>query len=146
MDRLTAVLFACNMNAVRSPMAEGIARFLARGQIYVDSCGVFEGELDPFAVAVMDEVGIDLAAHTPKSFDRLEDTSFDAIVSLTPEAHHQAVELTRTIDAEVIYWPTPDPTIATGSREQRLEAYREVRDLLTSKIRGLLEWRPTPSI
>jgi protein-tyrosine-phosphatase len=130
-----AVLFACNMNAVRSPMAEAILRHLAGRQIYVESAGVRAGEADPFAVAVMEEIGIDLSRHAPQAIADLYDTSFDLVVSLSPEAHHQALEMTRTqaIDAE--YWPTMDPTAAMGSREQILNAYREVRDTLFRRIK-----------
>ncbi len=131
-----AVLFACNMNAVRSPMAEAILRHFFPNKIYVDSVGVRAGELDPFVVAVMEEMGIDLQKHRSKNFDQLEDTLFDLIISLTPEAHHNALELTRTMAVETEYWPTQDPTIATGSREQRLDAYRQVRDDLIAKIKG----------
>ncbi len=131
-----AVLFACNMNAVRSPMAEAILRHLAGRQIYVELAGVRAGEADPFAVAVMEEIGIDLSRHAPQAIADLYDTSFDLVVSLSPEAHHQALEMTRTqaIDAE--YWPTMDPTAAMGSREQILNAYREVRDTLFRRIKG----------
>ena len=97
-----------------------------------------KGELDPFAVAVMDEIGIDIAKHKPMTFEELEDwegLNFDLIVTLSPEAHHKALELTRTLAADVEYWPTPDPTVVEGSREQRLDAYREVRDELTARIR-----------
>ena len=131
-----AVLFACNMNAVRSPMAESLLRHYFPNKIYVDSVGVRAGEIDPFVIAVMEEVGIDVREHTSKDFEQLEDTLFDLIVSLTPEAHHNALELTRTMAVETEYWPTQDPTIATGSREQRLESYRQVRDDLIAKIRA----------
>lgn len=131
-----AVLFACNMNAVRSPMAESITRHFFPSKVYVDSVGVRAGEIDPFVVAVMEEIGIDMKSHRSKTFDQLEDTLFDLIVSLTPEAHHNALELTRTMAVEAEYWPTQDPTIATGSREQRLEAYRQVRDDLIAKIKA----------
>jgi protein-tyrosine-phosphatase len=131
-----AVLFACNMNAVRSPMAEAILRHLAGRQIYVESAGVRAGEADPFAVAVMEEIGIDLSRHAPQAIADLYDSSFDLVISLSPEAHHQALEMTRTqaIDAE--YWPTIDPTATTGSREQILTAYRDVRDTLFRRIKG----------
>jgi protein-tyrosine-phosphatase len=128
-----AVLFACNLNAVRSPMAEAILRHLYGTRIYADSVGVRAGELDPFAVAVM---GIDLAEHAPKSFEDLEESTFDLVVSLTPEAQHQAVEMTRTMAVDIEYWPTMDPTAVHGSREQRLEAYRAVRDELFAKIKA----------
>jgi protein-tyrosine-phosphatase len=133
-----AVLFACGLNAVRSPMAAGLLRQMQGVSLYVRSAGVRKGELDPFAVAAMDEIGIDIAAHRPMTFEELEDwegLSFDLIVTLSPEAHHRALELTRTAAVEVEYWPTPDPTISEGSREQRLEAYRAVRDQLMRQIR-----------
>jgi protein-tyrosine-phosphatase len=131
-----AVLFACNMNAVRSPMAEAILRHLAGRQIYVESAGVRAGVADPFAVAVMEEIGIDVSGHAPQAIADLYDSSFDLVISLSPEAHHQALEMTRTqaIDAE--YWPTIDPTAAMGSREQILNAYRDVRDTLFRRIKA----------
>lgn len=129
-----AVLFACNLNGVRSPMAEAMMKHLHGREVFVDSAGVRKGELDPFAVAVMDEIGIDLARHRPKSFDDLEDSSFDLIVSLTPQAHQKAALLTRTMACDIEYWPTPDPTLVTGSREQTLDAYRAVRDGLMRRL------------
>ncbi len=129
-----AVLFACSQNAIRSPMAEGLTRHFYGHRIYVASCGVRAGEPDPFLVAVMDELGIDLQRHRPKSFDDLQDDSFDLIVSLSPEAHHWAVELTRTMALEAEYWPTIDPSLTEGSREQRLEAYRAVRNGLRERL------------
>jgi protein-tyrosine-phosphatase len=140
-----AVLFVCGLNAVRSPMAAGLFRQLFRRPTYVASAGVKKGELDPFAVAAMDEVGIDIAKHKPTTFEELEEwegLNFDLIVTLSPEAHHRALELTRTLAADVEYWPTPDPTAAEGSREQRLESYRAVRDLLTQRIKERFGWRP----
>jgi protein-tyrosine-phosphatase len=130
-----AVLFACSMNAVRSPMAEAILKHLAGGWVYVDSAGVRTGELDPFVVAVMDEIGIDLARHRPKAFADLHDSSFDVVISLAPEAHHQALEMTRTMAIDAEYWPTLDPTAAAGSREQIMDAYRQVRDGLFTRIK-----------
>ena len=144
-DLPDAILFACGQNAVRSPMAEGLMRHLYGRHVFVDSVGVRAGELDPFVIVVMEELGIDLTRHRPRSFDELEDTSFDLIVSLTPEAQHKAVDLTRTMAADVEYWPTHDPTLAQGSREQRLEAYREVRDTLMQRIKDKFAWRPAPS-
>jgi protein-tyrosine-phosphatase len=137
-SRPQAVLFACGMNAVRSPMAAGLFGQLFGKSVYVGSAGVQKGELDPFVVAVMDEVGIDISRHKPMTFeelDELEGLNFDLIVTLSPPAHHKALELTRTIAAEVEYWPTVDPTATDGSREQRLNAYREVRDQLLAQIR-----------
>ena len=134
-----AVLFACGFNSVRSPMAAGLFKQMMGRATYVASAGVRTEELDPFAVAVLDEVGIDIAKHRPMTFEELDDwegLNFDLIVTLSPEAHHKALELTRTIAAEVEYWPTPDPTPTEGTREQRLDAYRAVRDQLTQHIKS----------
>src|SRR5215813_1928148 len=136
--RPQAVLFACKLNSVRSPIAAALFRHLFGHVSYVGSAGVRKGELDPFAVAAMDELGIDISRHRPMTFEELEDwegLNFDLIVTLSPEAHHKALELTRTIAADVEYWPTPDPTATEGTREQRLAAYREVRDQLIERIK-----------
>jgi protein-tyrosine-phosphatase len=130
-----AVLFACSRNAVRSPMAAAILRHLAGNRVYVRSAGVRAGETDPFAVAAMEELGIDISKHQPMSLAELHDTSFDLIVSLSPEAHHQALDLTGRFAVDVEYWPTPDPTLASGNREQILSAYRAVRDGLFKRIK-----------
>jgi protein-tyrosine-phosphatase len=132
-----AVLFVCTMNAVRSPMAAALLRYLAGRRVYVESAGIRAGQLDGFAVAVMEEIGIDIAKHRPKTLRDLDDTSFDLIVSLSPEAHHSALELTRTMAVDVEYWPTFDASlmIGQGNREQVLVAYRQVRDTLQRKIK-----------
>lgn len=145
-DLPRAVLFSCTLNSVRSPMAEGLLKHLLGHRIYVDSAGVRSGEIDPFAIAVMEEIGIDLSRHRAKSFDQLADTSYDLIVSLSPEAQHKAVELTRTMACEVEFWPVMDPTWVEGSREVRLEAYRQVRDELRRRIeaRFALDLKPVP--
>jgi protein-tyrosine-phosphatase len=137
-SRPQAVLFACGMNAVRSPMAAALMGQMFGKSVYVGSAGVQKGELDPFAVTVMEEVGIDIARHRPITFEELEDLerlNFDLIVTLSPPAHHKAMQLTRAVASEVEYWPTVDPTAAEGNREQRLAAYREVRDQLLARIR-----------
>jgi len=133
-----AVLFACGLNTVRSPIAAGLFAQMFGRAIYVGSAGVRKGELDPFAVAVMAEIGVDISRHKPVTFEELEDLeglNFDLIITLSPEAHHRALELTRTNAIDVEYWPTPDPTDVEGSREQRLSAYREVRDQLMDRLR-----------
>jgi len=135
--RPRVVLFACGFNSVRSPMAAGLFKHFF-GRTYVGSAGVRKGELDPFAVAAMEELGLDIAKHKPMTIEELEEwegLNFDLIVTLSPEAHHKALELTRSIAADVEYWPTPDPTPTEGSREQRLDAYRAVRDQLARRIR-----------
>ncbi len=134
-DSPNAVLFACNMNAVRSPMAEAILKHLHGHRIYVDSVGVRHGEVELFALEVMDEKGVDLSRHKPKSFEDLQDSSYDLIITLSPEAQHHAVEMTRTMAADVEYWPTLDPSYIEGSRERRLAAYRQIRDQLLQRIK-----------
>jgi protein-tyrosine-phosphatase len=133
-----AVLFACGLNSIRSPIAAGLLNHLSGRSLYIGSAGVKKGELDPFAVAVMEEIGLDISKHKPLTFDELEDLeglNFDLIVTLSPEAHHKALELTRTLAAEVEYWATPDPDAVEGNRAQRLDAYRAVRDQLAARIK-----------
>jgi protein-tyrosine-phosphatase len=115
-------------------MAEAILKHFHGQRIYVDSVGVRPEEIDPFAIAVMDEIGIDVSRHRAKSFEDLEDTSYDLVISLSPEAQHKAVELTRTMACEVEYWPTYDATATEGSRDARMEAYRDVRDQIMGRI------------
>jgi protein-tyrosine-phosphatase len=131
-----AVLFACTQNIIRSPMAAGLMKHFYGHKVYVASCGVRPGEPDPFLVAVMDELGIDLRRHRPQSFDDLQDASFDLIISLSPEAHHWAMEMTRSMPVKVEYWPTLDPSVTVGNREQVLDAYRAVRDGLWKRLRS----------
>lgn len=136
--RPQSVLFCCTFNAVRSPMAEAIARYYFGREVYFASAGVKAGELDGFAVAAMDDIGIDISKFKPHTFEDLEDSSFDLIITLSPEAHHKALEFTRTLAVDVQYWPTIDPTAVQGSREQMLDAYRAVRDGLKNRITKLL--------
>jgi protein-tyrosine-phosphatase len=136
------------MNSVRSPMAAAMLRHLGGRGIYVESAGVRAGEPDPFAAGVMEEIGIDMTQHRPHTLADLNDTSFDLIVTLSPEAHHQALELTRTMAVEVEYWPTLDATAMRGygSREQVLQAYRDVRDSLFQRIRRRFGYEGGPSV
>lgn len=136
--RVHSVLFLCGMNSVRSPMAEALARHYFGKSVYVQSAGVRKRDADPFMMAALDEIGIDASKHKPRTLAELEEwegVNFDLIITLAPEAHHAALELTRTLAADVEYWPTADPTIAQGSREQKLDAYRDVRDGLSYRIR-----------
>lgn len=141
-----SVLFCCTFNAVRSPMAEAILKHLHGTRIFVDSVGVRSQEVDGFVIAVMDEIGIDISRHRAKTFDDLEDESFDLIISLSPEAQHKAVDMTRTMACDVEFWNTLDPTIVEGSREDRLEAYRSVRDGLMRRIRERFPLSGAPQI
>lgn len=126
-------------------MAEALTRLQFGRSLYVGSAGVRPGERDAFTTAVMEELGIDLSRHRPQRFEDLDDTSFDLIVSLSPEAHHRALEFTRTMAVDVLYWPTLDATAAEGSREFVLQAYRTVRDGLRQKIRSTFDWHPPAS-
>lgn len=133
----TAILFMCGQNSIRSPMAEAIAKSLLQPDIYIQSAGVRSGEPDPFVDVVLEEVGLSLSQkrpHKPRTLEEIEDDFFDLIVTLAPEAHHAALELTRSHAVDVVYWPTMDPTVVTGTREQRLDAYRQVRDHLWKLI------------
>lgn len=133
-----SVLFVCSENALRSPMAEAMVKTYFGDRVYVDSIGVREGNLDPMAVVVMNEIGIDISGHRPKKLDDLLDSSFDVIVTLSPEAHHQALDRMRAEAVEVVFWPTYDPSVVEGSREVRLAAYRDVRDTLKALIEDML--------
>jgi protein-tyrosine-phosphatase len=135
------VLFACGHNVIRSPMAEALARYYFGGSIFFASAGVRTTDPDPFVAAVLEEIGVSGAGHRPQTFEELEELqglAFDLIVTLAPEAHHKALELTRTLAVDVEYWPTPDPSFAQGNREQRLGAYRDVRDMLIERITARL--------
>jgi protein-tyrosine-phosphatase len=136
------------MNSVRSPMAAAILRHLAGRRAYVESAGVRAGGPDHFAATVMGEIGIDISDHKPHTLRDLHDTSFDLIITLSPEAHHQALELTRTMAVDVEYWPTFDATmmIGHGSREQILQAYRDVRDHLFQRIKQRFGFEGGPTV
>ena len=145
-DLPSAVLFACTHNAIRSPMAEGILKHLHRQRVFVDSVGLRPAKVDAFAVMVMDEIGIDIARHRAKGFDDLEDESFDMIVSLSPEAQHRAVEMTRSMACETLLWNTFDPSMVEGSRDAMLDAYRQVRDTLKARILSRFPVAGGPSV
>ena len=131
----SAVLFACTMNRVRSPMAAALLHRRHGSRIFVDSCGVHRAEgVDPFVITTMAEAAIDISAQIPKTFDGVGATGFDLIVGLTPQAHERALHLARANALEVEFWDTPDPTEEGGSYVQRLDAYRRVRDGLIQKI------------
>ncbi len=130
-----SVLFACTMNSIRSPIAEGLLKHMHGRRIFIDSVGLRAAPIDPLAVEVMSEIGVDLRGHQSKTFDDLADSSFDVIVTLSPEAQHRAIEMTRIMACDVEYWQTLDPTIVEGTREQRLASYRQVRDYLAARLR-----------
>ncbi|MDC0062794.1 low molecular weight phosphatase family protein [Candidatus Puniceispirillum sp.] len=133
-----AILFACNINAVRSAMAEAMIKVTYPGKIFADSCGVSPGNPDGFAIAVMEEIGINMDTHQPKSFDDLDSAFYDVIISFSPEAHKAAVALTQSMDCETLYWPVDNLANLTGSRNERLRAYRHVRDIIQGNLEHYL--------
>jgi len=149
--RPQAVLFLCGQNSIRSPMAAAITKHFFGKSIYVTSAGVRKGEVDPFVTAVMDEIGIDLSKHKPTTVEERDDDeglNFDLAISLSPQAHHRALELTRKLPIEVEYWPTMDCSLALSQpkRETILAAYRDVRDQLFSRIRERFKLEGGPSV
>ncbi|ACT59455.1 protein-tyrosine-phosphatase [Hirschia baltica] len=133
---IQSVLFVCTYNAVRSIMAEALLKGICGRQKYVQSAGVhMGGEPDVFVIAAMKEVGIDVSHHSPRALSDMNEGSFDLIIALSEEAHLFAIEETRTESVDIEFWPTYDATSTTGSRDRKMEAYREVRDQLLAKIK-----------
>lgn len=143
---IASVLFCCTSNAIRSVIAAELAKWLTRGKVYVDSCGAYPGEPDGFVIAVLDEIGLDGPEDGPKSFRDLEDSNFDLIVSLSPEAHEKAVKFAEHLAIEVEYWPSADPSLVEGKREHRLEAYRRTRDEISQRISARLSGPSAPVV
>jgi protein-tyrosine-phosphatase len=141
-----SVLFCCDHNAVRSPMAEGIMKRLYGTGCYVQSAGlVNDQEIDGFAIAVCKEVGVEMSRHRSRSFDEMRDwgddlASFDLVLALSPASQHRALELTRLYHLEVEYWPILDPTGLGEGREERLAAYRTTRDMIVARLTD--RWGP----
>ncbi|MEO0394061.1 MAG: arsenate reductase ArsC [Pseudomonadota bacterium] len=129
-----SVLFSCTLNSIRSPMAEALMKKLTGTRFYVDSAGLRSAPVDPMAVRVMDELGHDISSHRSKTFDDLGNDFFDLIITLSPQAHHRALEITRLQACEVEYWPTYDPLLQEGSQTQRMDAFRQVRDSLAERL------------
>ena len=142
----SSLLFACSENSVRSPMAEALAKRLYGHRVYIDSVGVRASEVDGFAVAALDEIDIDVHRHHAKTFDDVDAASFELIVTLSPEAHHSALEFTRGTATEVEYWPMPDPSAVEGSREMRLDAYRHTRDQVLARLKARFGVPITPTV
>jgi protein-tyrosine-phosphatase len=141
-----SLLFACSENSIRSPMAEALAKRLYGQASYIDSVGVRASDVDGFAAAALDELGIDVHRHHAKTFGDVDPSSFDLIVTLSPEAHHQALEFTRGAAVEVEYWPVSDPSTAEGSREMRLDAYRRTRDQILARLKARFGAPSGPSV
>jgi protein-tyrosine-phosphatase len=130
----SAVLFACTQNAIRSPMAAAILHHYLGAEIYVASAGISAGDPDPFVGIIMDEIGIDLKTHRPHSFEDLEDSAFDLLITLSPPAANRAADMAKTMAIQIESWPIGDPSLVHGSRDQILESYRGIRDELVSRI------------
>lgn len=131
----TSVLFLCNHNVIRSTMGEALLKQKFGKSMFIDSAGVRTGEVDPFVTAAMAELDVDVGQHHPKALNNLEDTWFDLIITLSPTAHHVALMMEHVEADEVIYWPSGDPTVVTGSRDQVLAAYRDVREGIAANIK-----------
>lgn len=142
----SSVLFACSQNSVRSPMAEALAKRLYGQSAFIDSVGVRASDVDSFAASVLDELGIDVHRHHAKTFEDIDPESFDVIVTLSPEAHHHALEVTRNTATEVEYWPVPDPSAVDGSRDVKLDAYRHTRDIILNRLKSRFGAPSGPSI
>jgi len=134
-DKISSVLFLCGMNAIRSPIAEAIAREILPPTVYIASAGVRSGQRDPFVDSVLAERGLTLGERQPQRYEDLEDSYFDLIVTMAPEAHHAALDATGTSSVEVEFWPMPDPSVVTGSREQILDAYRDLLGRIEQRLR-----------
>ena len=132
----SSLLFACSENSVRSPMAEALAKRLYGQAVYVESVGVRARDVDGFVISALDELGIEVHRHHAQTFDDVDPASFELIVTLSPEAHHRALEFTRGTAAEVEYWPLPDPSAVEGTRETQLDAYRQARDLIMTRLKA----------
>ena len=133
---LKSILFICNINSIRSPMAEAILKLWFDKKIFIDSCGIRKGEIDHMAIEVMKEKGFDLSNHKTKIFSNLEDNYFDLIIAFTKEAYDEAVNLKKTEACEIELLNIPDASQTTGNRQQRLDSYRSVRDLLIEKLQN----------
>jgi len=129
-----SVLFMCNRNAVRSPMAKALADKHFRRRVFTASVGLEAGPLDAFAVAAMEEIGLDISRHTAQTLTDLPESGFELVIALTPECREAGERIARRMGAAYAYWPIPDPTHVKGAREQRLEAFRSVRDDLASRM------------
>ncbi|MXW86181.1 MAG: low molecular weight phosphatase family protein [Boseongicola sp. SB0667_bin_21] len=139
-DHPTSVLFCCDHNAVRSPMAEGMMKKFYGQESYVQSAGVYNDmEIDGFSIAVCEEIGIELARHRSRSFDEMQEwgddlAAFDLVVALSPASQRRALELTRYFHLEVEYWPVLDPTGLGEARDEKLKSYRETRDQIRTRM------------
>jgi protein-tyrosine-phosphatase len=138
----SAVLFICTQNAIRSPMAAAITHHLMGHKVYVASAGIEAGDPDPFVGMVMDEIGLDLTRHRPHSIDDLADAGFDLAITLSPQAKHHADEMTKTMAIAVEHWPVDDPSLTQGNRDQKLEAYRQVRDDVMARVKQRFDIKP----
>ncbi|SDD40454.1 low molecular weight phosphatase family protein [Kordiimonas lacus] len=129
-----SVLFVCNQNAVRSPMAEALASKHSKRRLFVESAGLIAGALDPFSVAALKEEGIDISNHKSLTLADVKLDAFDLIVALTKEAKDHIEKDASAAQVALEYWPTPDPSDAEGNRNQIMDSYRLVRDHLECRI------------
>ncbi|ALN72300.1 low molecular weight phosphatase family protein [Aureimonas sp. AU20] len=134
-----SILFVCGANSIRSPIAEAIARSLLPQSVYIASVGVKDGERDPFVDVILAEQGLSLGDRKPQKWEDLGDGFFDLVVTLSPEAHHAAMSATEADATAVEFWPMPDPSAVNGSRDQILEAYRDVYRRISVRLKDLCQ-------
>lgn len=130
-----SILFACSLNSVRSPLAEGVAKHILGRRVYVDSAGLKKTPRDPFVLAVLREIGVEFADDSPHTIEDVQFESFDLIVTLSQEARDHIAARVRASAVELVHWQIDDPTLSEGSREARLHIYRGVRDRLAALVR-----------
>jgi protein-tyrosine-phosphatase len=131
-----SVLFVCNMNQIRSPMAEFLTQHLFKEKVYAQSAGIYAGDEDGFMQAIMQERGIDASSHEPETLEQLEDSFVDLVITLTSQAHEGTVDFFKDQPVEIEFWETENPSIAVGRREDVLAAYRKTREQLEQRIRA----------
>lgn len=131
------VLILCTGNCVRSQMAEGLLRHLGGDAFEVHSAGSRpNGYVSPLAIEAMREIGIDISAHRSKSVSEFARQHFDTVITVCDSAAEECPVFPGA--PERIHWSIWDPSAAIGSREEKLAAFRQVRDELASRLRGFL--------
>ena len=130
-----SVLFVCNMNQIRSPMAEFLTKDIFGDKIYAQSAGIYAGDEDGFMQSIMEERNIDATSHEPETLEQLEDSFVDLVITLTTQAHEGTVDFFKNQPVEIEYWETENPSITLGNREAVLAAYRKTRQQLEKRIR-----------
>lgn len=130
------VLFLCTHNSARSQIAEGLLRKMAGERFEVFSAGTEQTRVQPLAIEAMREIGIDISGHTSKTLDAFEGQTFDYVITVCDRANESCPIFPG--GTERIHWSFEDPTAATGTDEQKLRAFRTVRDAIQQRLRMFL--------